>query len=156
MPRDDPRLHEALLVLLGHRVGEGAFEADQVRPDGGQARRGDAFALHAVAPVHQVGNADQDFLGIAPAQLAGSPEGVVIDNGHAPADLTAGIGDALGGRAGAQDNYINGCCRHGRSSCLFPSVRRAMCLVAPLKQDAGTGTAFQAGRESRGRSCMGA
>jgi hypothetical protein len=62
MPRDDPRLRKALLVLLRH----------------------------------QVGHVDEDLLGIAPAQLASSSEGVVIDDGY-----------ALGGRAGPQDNYIN-------------------------------------------------
>ncbi len=122
MPRDDPRLCKALLVLLRHRVGEGALETDQVRPAEGQARSGNALALHAAAPVHQVGNADEDLLWIAPAQLAGSSEGVVIDDGHAPAGLTAGIGDALGGRAGPQDNYINGCCCHSYSSCFFLEV----------------------------------
>ena len=122
MPRDDPGLRKALLVLLRHRVGEGALEADQVGPVEGQARSGNALALHTAAPVHQVGNADEDLLGVAPAQLAGSSEGVVIDDGHTPAGLTAGIGDALGGRAGSQDNYINACCRHSHSSCFFPEV----------------------------------
>jgi len=47
---------------------------------------------------------------------------VIIDDGHAPAGLTAGIGGALRGSACSQDNYINGCCRHSRSSCLFSEV----------------------------------
>src|SRR3989475_8678897 len=67
MPRDDPGLLEAPLGLLWHWVGEGTLEADQVRPAEGQTRRGDTLALHAAAPVHQIGNANQDFLGVAPA-----------------------------------------------------------------------------------------
>jgi hypothetical protein len=66
MPCGDPGLGEALLVLLWHRVGESAFEADQVRPIDGQPWRGDTLALHAPAPVHELGNADQDLLGVAP------------------------------------------------------------------------------------------
>src|SRR5260221_11432061 len=123
-PHDDSRLRKALLVLLRRRVGEGALEADQVRPAEGQTRCQDALALHAAAPVHQIRNAGHDLLGVAPAQLPGSSEGAVIDDGHAPAGLAAGIGDALGGRASPQDNHINGCCHHSR----FPSWN--LCMVS--------------------------
>src|SRR5713101_7710205 len=59
MPRDDPGLRKALLVLLRHRVGEGPLEADQVRPAEGEARCRNAFALHAMTPVHQIGHTYQ-------------------------------------------------------------------------------------------------
>src|SRR5258708_12364586 len=98
------------------------LEADQVWPADGQAGRQDTLALHAAAPVHQVGNADQDFLGVAPAQLAGSSEGVIIDDGHAPPGLTAGIGWPLGGNARSQANHINAFCPHRRASFFFPMV----------------------------------
>src|SRR5260370_37456124 len=115
--------------MLRHWVGECALDADQCRSAEGQARRGDALALHAATPVHQVGNANQYLLGVAPAQLAGSPEGVVVDYGHAPAGLTPGIGYALGGRTGAPYNHINGWCYHTRSPGSVPEVPARTCLA---------------------------
>src|SRR4029453_1202934 len=83
MLRDDSCLLEAVLGLLRHWVDEGALEADQVGPGEEQTWRGNALALHAPAPVHQVGHADQHLFRIAPAQLAGSPERTGIDDGYA-------------------------------------------------------------------------
>jgi len=73
MPRNDPHLREALLVLLWRRIGEGALETNQIRPADGQTGGGDALGLHAMTPVHRFGNAHQHFLGVAPAQLACPP-----------------------------------------------------------------------------------
>src|SRR5258708_12867525 len=61
-----------------------------------------------MTPVHQLGHAHQDFLGVTAAQLAGPPEGAGIDDGYLPTSLTAGIGDALGCSACSDHNHING------------------------------------------------
>src|SRR5258708_29620030 len=121
MTCDDSRLREALLVLLWHRVGEGALEADQVRPSEGHARRGDAFALHASAPVHQLSHADEYFFGVASAQRTGPSKGAAILDVYTPTRRAAGVDHVLGRRTRAQDNHIN-VRWQGRSSLLFLSI----------------------------------
>jgi hypothetical protein len=113
MPRGDSDLGEAAFGVRWHRIGEGALKAYHVRPVERQARRRDALALHASAPVNELGNADQDFLGVAPAQLARPSKGAGIDDDHAPAGRPAGVGNILGRRARAQDDHIK---RHSHKS----------------------------------------
>lgn len=117
MPRGDSDPGEAAFGALSHRIGEGVLKAYHVRPVERQARRRDALALHASAPVNELGNADQDFLGVAPAQLARPSKGAGIDD-NAPAGRAADVGNILGRRARVQDDHIKSH-SHKSSSSLF-------------------------------------
>src|SRR3989442_7737634 len=75
MPGKNARLRKGLLVLVGCGVGEGALEANQLRPVDRQSRRAHAPALHALTPIHQLRDTHEHFLGITAALLTGPAEG---------------------------------------------------------------------------------
>jgi hypothetical protein len=90
------------LLLLRHRISEGAFEGDEFRPTDPKFARNSA-PLHPVCSINGLGTTDEHFLGITSTQCTSSAERAMVHDSHRPARLSDPRAHDLSG--GARSNH---------------------------------------------------
>src|SRR5215469_8870666 len=101
-----PSLHKALFAVLGHRIGERAFETHSLCPLNSRAVRANTSLVHPAGPVQHVCRPHEHFLRVASPQGAGAAKRPRIHDGDLPTRGSAFIGDARSPRTSPQYDKI--------------------------------------------------
>ena len=122
---------EAVLQVLGDRIGEAVLVLYQVGPVDRQPALVDALAPHQPGTVDDLGTTAQDLLRVAPTQRAGAAVGERVDDRDVPALRGALVGRRDSGHAGTDDDQVVAAGHRTVLSCPASAARSCSIVGAP-------------------------